>query len=191
MTLHEDAAPVTWWQCEPRRLARDQAEIADRFPDLTWHAPGAAGWTGRLPQWPFVRDEPSGLTELIGTDGLPVSVEYGHAYPMVPPRIYPLDPEPSIQERTEHTWHVMGDGSLCLLQDAAAWSGRDSIVDLLLKAAGWRVEYALMKAGMIEAMTLRGIIDDDQLDHLVVAAVEAGVTTADGSPESAGDDAPL
>lgn len=190
MTVHPDASPVTWWQCEPRRLARDQTEIADRFPGLTWHAPGAGRWTGRLPRWPFVRSEPPELIELIGTGGLPVSVEYGHAYPMVPPRIYPLDPEPSIHERTEHTWHVMGDGSLCLLQEAAAWSGRDSIVGLLLKAAGWRVEYALMKTGMIETMTLCGIVENDQLDHLVAAAVKAGGAAAAGLPGPAGDDAP-
>jgi hypothetical protein len=62
-------------------------------------------------------------------------------------------------------------------------------VDLLLKAAGWRVEYSLMEAGVIEAMTLRGIVDDDQLDHLVAVAVETGAgrpdepagATADGT----------
>jgi hypothetical protein len=74
----------------------------------------------------------------------------------------------------------MGDGSLCLLQDDAAWTGRDSVVDLLLKAAGWRVEYALMRAGVIEAMTLRGIVDDDQLDHLVTPAAELRTAAAGG-----------
>jgi hypothetical protein len=99
---------------------------------------------------------------------------------MVAPLIRPLDPEPGLLERTNHKWHVMGDGSLCLLQDDAAWTGRESIVGLLLKAAGWRVEYALMKADLIDAMTLRGIVDDDQLDHLVALAADSG--TADDEP---------
>jgi hypothetical protein len=171
---------VTWWQCEPRRLARDRAEISERFPGLERHGRGAGAWVGRLHRWPFARSEPPRLVDLIGFDGLKVEVEYGHAYPMVAPLIRPLDPEPGLLERTNHKWHVMGDGSLCLLQDDAAWTGRESIVGLLLKAAGWRVEYALMKADLIDAMTLRGIVDDDQLDHLVALAADSG--TADDEP---------
>ena len=161
------SAALTWWQCEPRRLARDQAEVRDRFPELTWEADGAGGWRGYLPRWPFHRLEPDGLGDLLGDRGLLVQVRYGHAYPMVPPALYPEDPEPGIGERTEHRWHVNGDGSLCLLKSDAAWTGRDSVVDLLLKAAGWRVEYALMRAGRVEAMTERGIVSDDSLDHLM------------------------
>ncbi len=103
---------------------------------------------------------------------MPVTVNYGHAYPMVPPAIYPLDPAPEPIEYTQARFHVMGDGSLCLLQDAAAWTGRDSIVDLLLKAAGWRVEYALLRADVIEAMTVNGIVTDASQDHLIAQALE-------------------
>lgn len=70
---------------------------------------------------------------------------------------------------------------LCLLQADAAWSGRDSIVDLLLKAAGWRIEYALMRAGLVRAMTVHGIADDDSLDHL-------GATACPDEPSPAGGD---
>jgi hypothetical protein len=168
MTDDQTEVPaVTWWQCEPRRLARDHAEIGGRFPALKWREERAGSWTGHLPRWPFDRPEPPQLVDLTGVAGLLVQVEYSHAYPMVAPTIYPLDPEPSYLERTDHKWHVSGDGSLCLLQSDSAWTGRDSVVDLLLKAAGWRIEYALMKAGVIEAMTLHGIADDDQLDALV------------------------
>lgn len=157
---------ATWWQCEPRRLARDQAEVRDRFPDLEWRTGGAGGWVGRLPRWPFARPEPQGLVETVGEAGMEVAVVYGHAYPMVPPAIFPFDPEPPLTTRTDQRWHVMGDGSLCLFQDDGAWTGRDSVVDLLLKAAGWRVEFELMRRGAVEAMTINGIVDDAQLDHL-------------------------
>lgn len=176
--------PVTWWQCEPRRLARDRAEVGDRFPDLLWHGQGAGVWVGRLPRWPFVRPEPLSLVDLIGPSGLQVEVQHGHAYPMVAPSIFPVDPEPDYFQRTDQKWHVMGDGSLCLLQEHAAWTGRDSIVELLLKAAGWRVEYALMQAGVIEAMTLHGIVEDDQFDHLVAMAADGSrVAAAQGTNE--------
>ncbi|GAA3780182.1 hypothetical protein GCM10022225_80550 [Plantactinospora mayteni] len=175
----DDGDAVTWWQCEPRRLARDQAEVGERFPGLQWVGQGAGGWIGRLPRWPFDRPEPAGLRTLVGEEGLEVALVYGHAYPMVAPLIYPQDPEPGIAERTDHKWHVNGDGSLCLLQDDATWNGRGSVTDLLLKAAGWRLEYALMRAGVIEAMTLRGIVDDEQSDHLVAVAAES----TGGSPE--------
>jgi hypothetical protein len=98
---------------------------------------------------------------------------YGHAYPMVPPSIWPLDPAPPVAEWTMHDWHVNGDGSLCLLQADSLWSPRDSLVDLLLKAAGWRVEYALMKAGMLTAMTTNGIVSDPGMDGLVASAAQS------------------
>ena len=174
--------PVTWWQCEPRRLARDQAEIQDRFPGLRWQPEAAGGWSGYLPRWPFSRPEPPGLAETI-ENGLHIEVIYGHAYPMVAPAIFPLDPQPGLEVRTDQRWHVMGDGSLCLFQDDATWTGRDSVVELLLKAAGWRVEFELMRSGAIEAMTINGVVEDPQFDHLL-AQMLAGkrcmaTTTAD------------
>lgn len=180
--------PVTWWQCEPRRLARDQAEIRDRFPGLEWRAGGAGGWFGRLPRWPFARQEPAGLVETVGEQGLQIAVVYGHAYPMVPPAIFPLDPEPGLSTRTDQRWHVMGDGSLCLFQDAATWTGRDSVVELLLKAAGWRVEFELMRRGTIEAMTINGVVEDSQFDHLLaeIATGERDTTTTSADPVADG-----
>jgi hypothetical protein len=170
-----------WWQCEPKRFASDTAEIAAAFPDLTWRSDGPGDWIGHLPIWPFDRTEPPGLHELIGGKGLEVGVFCGHAYPVVRPAIHPLDPEPLIIERTQHRWHVNGDGSLCLLQNEATWTGRASIVDLLTKAAGWRVEYALMKTGVIEAMSERGIVDDASFDHLVR---EAGTAVRPAAEDS-------
>jgi hypothetical protein len=179
----DSGRPLTWWQCEPRRLARDQAEISSRFPDLNWQPKGAGGWLGRLPRWPFARPEPPGLVETIGTQGLEIALVYGHAYPMVPPAIHPLDPEPDLIVRTDQRWHVMGDGSLCLFQDDAIWTGRGSVVELLLKAAGWRVEFELMRRGLIGAMTVNGIVEDPQLDHLLaeVAAAEPKASTTDAA----------
>ncbi|MEU4740675.1 hypothetical protein AB0G02_09420 [Actinosynnema sp. NPDC023658] len=164
--------PVSWWECEPRRLARDQREVAELFPELTWCGEGAGRWEGRLPRWPFHRPEPTGLAELVGQDGMPIRVQYGHAYPMVPPAIFPLDPEPELIEYRQTRFHVMGDGSLCLLQDYSTWTGRQSVTELLLKAAGWRVEYALLKSGVVESMTINGIVNDASRDHLVGQALE-------------------
>lgn len=166
----ENVGALTWWRCEPRRLERDRMEITEMFPDLEWREEGAGSWIGRLPRWPFSRPEPDGLSDLIGAEGLRVEVAYRHAYPMVPPAIYPIDPQPDVLMLTDHRWHVNGDGSLCLMQADATWTGRESVVDLLLKAAGWRVEYALMKAGVIDAMTLHGIVEDDGSDELVAVA---------------------
>lgn len=137
---------------------------------------------GALPRWPFARAEPAGLAETFGGRGLEVAVCYGHAYPMVPPAIFPLDPVPDLIARTDQRWHVMGDGSLCLLQDDAAWSGRESIVELLLKAAGWRVEFELMRRAVIEVMTVNGIVEDPQLDILVAAAAKGDLDSRPGAP---------
>lgn len=173
MTTLRNIAPINWWDAEPVRFARDQDEVTARFPELTWNQNGAGGWVGRLPMWPLERPEPPGLSRLLGGAGLQVVIAYRQAYPMVPPRIYPVDPHPEPVECTQHRWHVNGDGSLCQFQTDTAWDPRDSICDLILKAAAWRVEYALMKVGALVRMTLHGIVSDPTLDNLVTTASEA------------------
>jgi hypothetical protein len=37
---------------------------------------------------------------MLGENGLEIAVVYGHAYPMVPPAIFPLDPQPDLEART-------------------------------------------------------------------------------------------
>lgn len=168
-----DNRSTAWWECEPRRLERDRHEIQAACPELVWDPLGAGGWRGFLPLWPFDRPEPPRLRDLIGNQGMLIRVLYGQAYPMVPPAIYPLDPRPELFEYTQTRFHVLGDGSLCLFQDNSVWTGRESVVELLQKAAGWRVEYAFVKSGVAEAMTINGIVSDDSRDCLVDQAVEA------------------
>lgn len=147
------------------------------------------GWYGILPMWPFDRAAPDGLDVLIGGSGLEFTLNYPAAYPMVPPVIWPLAPEPELVERTQATWHVLPSGGLCLLQSDGTWQPEASIVELLLKASGWRVEYALMKAHVIEAMAVSGIVSDPSSDHLVTqaaAAQTAKLTTGRKSSEADG-----
>lgn len=178
----EDPVGIFWMDDEPRRLERDRQEVEEFAPDLTFFSARSprfmhGGWAGRLPLWPFDRPEPHGLRELL-TDGVEVEISFSAAHPMVPPTIRPISPMPAIEERTQHIWHVAPDGSLCLLQSQGQWHPEASITELLLKAAGWHVEYALMKAEVVEAMTVRGIVDDPALDHLIATA--AAQRTADG-----------
>lgn len=176
MTNEEDAA-VLWMEDEPERLERDLREVEAFAPHLTFFEPRSreflhGGWIGRLPLWPFERPEPNGLRNLLGDSGAEVAVAFSAAHPMVPPTVYPLSPEPAIEERTQATWHVAPDGSLCLLQSQGQWQPEASITELLLKAAGWHVEYALMKADVIEKMTECGIVNDDSLDGLIAPTVQ-------------------
>ena len=126
----------------------------------------------RTSQWPFERQEPDGLTELIKR-GLRVQVRCSAVHPVVPPAIIPESPSPLPIERSRTIWHVTPHGELCLMQSYGAWRPSDRISDLLLKACGWHVEYALMKAEVVEAMSEHGIVEDDSRDHLVRLAVEA------------------
>lgn len=193
----KDLTPIWWHEAEPARLRRDLDEIAAFAPGLAFASgpgdePGFEHhglWIGRLPVWPFDRDEPDGLADLV-PEGLACEVWCSAAHPMLPPRIFPMGPEPEIFERSQHTWHVAPDASLCLMQTLGAWEPETSLVDLLIKAAGWRVEYALMKAGVVEAMTECGIVNDSSLDHLVAAAIarlaehDAGSADLDAPPVS-------
>ncbi len=169
--------PIPWWQAEPTRLARDREETTEAFPMLAFAAQGQAGWVGRLPVWPFARPAPPRLDELV-LEGVDIVLAYGAAYPIVSPWIFLRDPEPLPLELTQARWHVLGNGALCLFQTQADWDPASSVVDLLRKTAGWRIEYALLKAGVREDMTMAGIVNDDSLDELVPAAAERLVSFA-------------
>lgn len=179
-----ESAAIPWWEAEPSRFARDQREIATSFPELAWHDVGAGVWSGRLSMWPLERPEPVGLTFLLGGHGMQVEIAYRQAYPMVPPRIFPVDPRPEPVECTQHRWHVNGDGSLCQFQTDTAWDPRDSVCDLIVKAAAWRIEYALMKAGALDQMTLCGIVSDSSLDDLITVTGQR-LDSTDAHPEVA------
>lgn len=174
-----ELVPVLWTDAEPEVLERDLADIEAFASDLAYVPPEVDGagrvhhhgaWTGRLPVWTFQRPEPAGLHELVPA-GAEIVMFYSAAHPMVPPSIRVTDPEPAIEERTQNRWHVAPGGSLCLLQTNNDWSPQTSLVELLMKAAGWRIEYALMKAGVVDAMTTNGIAADSSRDHLIAQAV--------------------
>ncbi len=163
--------PVIWSDAEPTRLARDLAEVSQFAPALAFDPAGNRSehgcWVGELPRWPFDRPEPAGLNALIGNGGLKIVLLYSAAHPMVPPAIYPVEPEPTVLERTQSAWHVAPSGSLCLLQSDGEWKPETSVTELLLKACGWRIEHALMKAGRVEQMSVNGIVSDPSLDPLI------------------------
>ncbi len=182
--------PVYWTADDPARLARDIAEVEAFAPDLVFEPPSAAPndthhgrWAGILPVWPFDRSRPRGIDRLVPV-GLRVEVDCSAAHPMVPPMVLPVEPEPLIIERSQHDWHVAPSGHLCLMQSVGDWTPTESIADLLIKACGWHIEYALMKAGVITAMTTAGIVSDDSRDHLVTTAA----SRSDPPTSSAGED---
>ncbi|EGD44061.1 hypothetical protein NBCG_01649 [Nocardioidaceae bacterium Broad-1] len=175
--MSESLTPVLWVDAEPEVLTRDISDIATFAPDLVYEPPQMIGgqvvhhgrWVGRLPVWPFDRTEPEGLGRLL-PEGVSVVMAYAAAHPVLPPRVSAIDPNPDLGERTQHRWHVAPGGSLCLIQTEGDWSPETSPVELLLKAAGWRIEYALMKAGVVDSMTTNGIVSDPCLDHLIADA---------------------
>jgi hypothetical protein len=89
--------------------------------------------------------------------------------PTVAPDLYPIDPEVPIDRRTQHKWHVNGDGSLCLMQAADVWQPENTAADLVRKAAGWYIEYLLVDGGDLDHMTERGIYISDEIDALLEA----------------------
>ena len=170
--MRAEPARVPWWQAEPARLRRDREEVSASFPYLVFEEGGQAGWRGRLPLWPFERPKPAGLDRLTGGQGLRFELLYGAAYPIVYPWIFPLDPKPLALELTQTRWHVLGNGALCLFQTQQDWDPASTIVELLRKAAGWRIEHALLKTGALRDMTMAGIVRDTSVDHLVARAAD-------------------
>lgn len=157
----------SWHQAEPDRAAAERKAMAAVALEMEWFDDGAGGWEGLAPVWPFDRGQPDGLAAFLAGRRLKLRVCYTEAFPAVEPSLLPLDPEPPIERRTDHSWHVNGDGTLCLLVAADLWTGRETAADLVVKAAGWFIEYLLMESGQIGAMTEAGINSDDSLDALL------------------------
>lgn len=175
---------MLWTEAEPSRLERDRADVLALVAEAVFEAPQVtpAGsvlhhgrWTGQLPAWPFDRPAPPGLHLLIA-QGLVFDLRYSSAYPMLPPTVYPESPSPAFEAHSQHRWHVAPGGGLCLLQHDGLWDPAAKISDLLLKAAGWRIEYELMVAGRIDTMTLGGIVDDPCLDERIAEVAGEHVT---------------
>lgn len=170
--MTDEAAVTRWFDWDPGRLLRDVDELAVIAPDLLRRTPEGGflangGWVGTLPLWPFDRPAPPNLDALL-PNPMSVVIAYPSAYPMLPPRVYPTEPQPAILEVSDTVWHVSPGGSLCLFQSDGMWDPSASIGDIVLKSAGWRIEYELMHRGAIERMTERGIVTDTHLDYLIV-----------------------
>jgi hypothetical protein len=159
-----------WLEAEPERLEREQQEMAELAPEIHWvELNGAGGWEGYAPVWPFDRDPPATLDAFLNGARLKLLVAYAQAYPAVQPAVFPLEPLPPLERRLLHKWHLNGDGSICLLQSADAWTGRETAAELVAKASGWLVEYLLVDRELRETMSDEGIVTDPSLDHLIVA----------------------
>lgn len=142
--------------------------MAELAPEMVWLPDrSAGGWEGLAPAWPAPRPAPDGLERLLAGRRLKVGVFYTQAFPSVEPRLVPLDPEPPLERRILHSWHLNGDGTLCLLRTADLWTGRETAADLVVKASGWFIEYLLMERDAIQRMSESGIYDDDSRDETI------------------------
>jgi hypothetical protein len=171
-----DLPRVSWIAAESARVEYEQAEMRKWAPDMQWRtdlvwADGriGAGWEGLAPPWGSDRPEPAGVAGLLDDRRLRLKVICPEAFPMVAPDLYPLVPDVPIERRTQHKWHVNGDGSLCLMQAADDWQPENTAVDLVRKAAGWYIEYLLVDGGDLDRMTERGIYVSDEIDALLAA----------------------
>jgi len=165
----------SWVEAEPDVLKRERAAMTELAPSMEWREDlrlfrrPAVGWRGYAPDWGGKRAKPDGVDELLDGRRLELEVRYPEAFPIVPPSLAPLglDIPPEAHGLTQ--WHVLPDGSLCLVRDADDWQPNETAAELVCKASGWFIEFLLMQGGHIERMTERGILIDTQLDELIAS----------------------
>jgi hypothetical protein len=173
------AAPISWTEAEPARREREHEAMAALTGELVWRdnlrhrGRMWSGWAGPVPAWAAERAAPLGMDELLADRRLHLFVLYPEGFPMIPPWLVPVNDggEPLVEPayRTMHEWHVMGDGSLCLLQTAVDWHPNNTAAELVVEASGWFVEYLLMRDDKIKQMTERGIGVDTSLDEIIAS----------------------
>lgn len=171
-----DGPRISWREAEPARLEAERAAMALHCPDMVWRddlewprGRLGSGWQGLAPVWGAERARPAGVVELLSGRRLQLRVLYPEGFPMVPPDLYPLEPDVPIDRRTQNRWHVNGDGSLCTVQAAEDWQPDGTAAELVRKASCWFIEYLLVDAGDLDAMTQRGIYADESVDALLAA----------------------
>lgn len=170
--MRSDLERVPWWEAEPAALARETRAMKSFAPELSWVDDDPSGaWLGPVPIWPFGRPQPEHLDSFLDGARMTVSVEYTQAFPIASPRIYPVDPDLDPNIWTLHKWHVNGDGSLCLMQNAVDWTPNSTAADLVIKSSAWFLEYLLLVRNQREEMSECGIVNDDSLDGLFVERV--------------------
>lgn len=158
---------ISWWQEDPARLNSERAALYAVAPDMVWRQEGSGLWTGRVPLWPIPRRQPSGVAALVRGRTFEVTIESRHAHPMVVPFVWPENITPPVIALGWTEWHLLPNGSLCLLQKNSSWDPSWLAAELIPKISGWYIEYHLMRSGYIDSMTDRGIADDDSLDALL------------------------
>jgi hypothetical protein len=165
---------VGWTEAAPEIVERERRAMARHAPEMHWSeglvwrgGRRAVGWTGKAPAWGADRPKPPGIDELLAERGLELLVVYPEAFPIVPASLFPVDPEPPLERRTLHRWHINGDGSLCLMQSADDWQLTDTAAELVRKASGWFIEYLLVEADKLDGMTERGIFEDESVDAII------------------------
>lgn len=161
------AAAITWWQEDEVRKDSERAEMYAKAPGLVWHQEGSGGWTGYVPLWPIDRRQPRGVATLVRGELFEVTIQCRAAHPMVVPFVWPRNVQPSIDELGWTKWHLLPNGSLCLLQGNADWSPAAHAAELIEKISSWYIEYHLMMGGYIDRMTEYGIAEDDSLDGIL------------------------
>ena len=158
------ATPISWRDTEPARLAKELDAMSAVAPSMVWDG---RSWAGEPPIWPFDRLEPDGLSSFVGADRFVLEILYPEGFPMVPPKFNPISPLADPFARTMHAWHLNGDGTICMFQEADHWDPWSSAADLVPKAVSWFLQFLLLSRQEIETMTQAGIASDDSLDHLL------------------------
>lgn len=162
---------ITWQVAEHRRLEFEKEQMQARAPSMAWIEASAdlpsGGWEGEAPEWPIERPAPERLSELLGDRCLKLRVAYSEGFPMDPPRLIPLDPEPDFDQRLRHELHLNADGTLCLLPLQSDWTGEGSAADLVEKASAWFIEWRALEVGLIDKMSDDGMYVDESLDKKI------------------------
>ena len=139
---------MNWYEFDKNRVVLEYQKMQSKYPNfIICKYEGKLAWEGEVNLIPE------------GIEAVPLKVRliYPDGFPIIPPKVYPLEPELP-KEMWGHKWHRWEDGNLCYLQPKL-WNVRYTTVDVVEKIEIWYFNFLAFLFKLIDKMPDEGMAD--------------------------------
>lgn len=135
-----------WYEFDKSRVVLECQKMQDKFPKFILSKyERKLAWEGEVNAIPE------------GVEAVPLRIRliYSDAFPIVPPKVYPIEPELP-KDDWGHQWHRWQAGNLCYIEPTL-WHMNYTAVDIIEKIEIWYFNFLAYKFGKIDMMPDTGM----------------------------------